>query len=258
MDAARQRPQRPEVRGWPPTKVRLGPACSGQRAPIEGSFARVKIILSLSGGLDSSVLMHHLLDEGHELRALGVDYGQRHRCELEAAAALAARAGVEFRCVDLSSLRPLLPGSALTSDVDVPAGAYAPETLKVTVVPNRNMLLLSLALAWAVALRYDAIGYAAHAGDHALYPDCRDEFVAACEQAARLGNEHQVAILRPFVHLHKTDIVRRGAALHVPFESTWSCYQGGARHCGRCSTCLERQSAFVAAGVPDPTAYEAA
>jgi 7-cyano-7-deazaguanine synthase len=218
----------------------------------------VKIILTLSGGLDSTVLLHHLLEAGHELRALGVDYGQRHRRELEAAATLAARAGVEFKCLDLSSLRPLLPGSALTSDVAVPAGAYAPETLQVTVVPNRNMVLLSLATAWAVALRYDAVSYAAHAGDHAVYADCRDEFVAACERAAQLGNEHRVSFLRPFVAWHKRDIVARGAALGVPFELTWSCYAGGARHCGRCSTCVERRAAFGAAGVPDPTTYEGA
>lgn len=218
----------------------------------------MKTILTLSGGLDSTVLMHHLLDAGHELRALGVDYGQRHRRELLSATALANRAGVEFRCVDLSSLRPLLPGSALTSEVAVPTGAYAPETLKLTVVPNRNMLLLSLATAWAVALRYDAVSYAAHAGDHAVYPDCRDEFVAACERAAQLGNDHPVRFERPFVAWHKHAIVRRGAELGVPFESTWSCYVGAERHCGRCSTCVERRAAFVTAGVPDPTAYEAA
>lgn len=189
------------------------------------------------------------------MRCLGVDYGQRHRRELEAARAICERVGVEYRLADLRSIAPLLAGSALTDAVAVPHGHYAEESMKATVVPNRNMILLSLAIGWAVSLKYDAVAYAAHAGDHTIYPDCRPEFVEAMDRAAGLCDWHRVRIERPFVHMTKADIVRRGAELGVPFELTWSCYEGGEVHCGKCGTCVERREAFERAGVADPTAY---
>ncbi len=130
--------------------------------------------------------------------------------------------------------------------------------MKATVVPNRNMILLALAAGWAISQKADAIAYAAHGGDHAIYPDCRPEFAEAMRHAIGLADWHRVELLRPFVTLTKADIVRRGAELGAPLGSTWSCYRGGARHCGRCGTCVERREAFALAGVPDPTDYEAA
>ncbi len=215
----------------------------------------MRSILLYSGGLDSTTLLFDLRAAGHEVRCLAVNYGQRHGRELQAARAIAERLHVPFRVADLASIQPLLAGSALTGDVDVPHGHYTDESMKLTVVPNRNMIMLSIAIGWAVSLKFDAVAYAAHAGDHAIYPDCRPEFVAAMEQAASLADWHRVRIERPFMHLTKADIVSRGAELGVPFELTWSCYEGGQVHCGRCGTCVERREAFAAAGVADPTRY---
>lgn len=216
----------------------------------------MKIVAVVSGGMDSVTLAHHLQAEGHDLRLLSVDYGQRHGKELAFARECAERLGVEHRTADLSALRPLLAGSSQTdASVPVPHGHYAEESMKLTVVPNRNMLLLATAAAWAIALKADAVAYGAHAGDHAIYPDCRAEFVDALEHALSLADWHKVAILRPFVTRTKADIAALGRDLGVPFDRTWSCYQGGDIHCGLCGTCYERRESFALAGVPDPTEY---
>lgn len=210
-------------------------------------------VLTFSGGLDSTVLLYWLQSLGHQVRALSVDYGQRHRKELDAAREITSLLSVEHRVVDLSSIRSLLAGSALTSsNVEVPDGHYAEDSMKVTVVPNRNMLLLSLSAAWAISTKSDRVAYAAHAGDHTIYPDCRPEFVAAMAQAVKLCDWHSVELETPFGSKAKADIVRLGAELGVPFERTWSCYKGGAKHCGTCGTCTERIEAFKDAGVEDP------
>lgn len=214
------------------------------------------VVLVYSGGLDSTVLLYDLLEDGHTVHALSVNYGQRHAKEMTFAAAMAKRLGVLHRVADLRSVTPLLAGSSLTSsDILVPDGHYAEETMKATVVPNRNMIFLAIAAGWAISLKADAIAYAAHSGDHAIYPDCRVEFADAMRHAIGLADWHKVDLVRPFVSLTKADIVRRGAQLSVPFADTWSCYKGGELHCGRCGTCIERREAFHLAGVTDPTPY---
>lgn len=213
-------------------------------------------VLIHSGGLDSTVLLYHLLAEGHTVSALSVHYGQRHAKELGCAAAIAKHLGVRHEVADLRPVSGLLAGSSLTSpEISVPEGHYAEENMKATVVPNRNMILLALAAGWAISQKADAVAYAAHSGDHAIYPDCRTEFADAMRHAIGLADWHKVDLVRPFVTLTKADIVRRGAQLSVPFAETWSCYKGGELHCGRCGTCIERREAFHLAGVPDPTPY---
>jgi 7-cyano-7-deazaguanine synthase len=215
----------------------------------------MKTILIYSGGLDSTVLLYHLLNEGHEIRCLGIDYGQRHRRELQAAQDICQSVKVEYQLADLAGLRSLLAGSALTSNLEVPEGHYTADNMKLTVVPNRNMIMLSVAIGWAVSLKFDSVAYAAHAGDHPIYPDCRREFIDLMDQAAQMCDWHSVRVLRPFVEMTKAEIVRHGAELNVPFELTWSCYKGQDLHCGRCGTCVERKEAFQLAGVEDPTTY---
>mgnify|MGYP001296771572 CR=1 FL=1 len=216
----------------------------------------MKSLVVHSGGMDSTVLLYQLLQAGDEVKALSINYGQRHSRELEAARALCAELGVEHRVADLSGLSDLLAGSALTSsDIEVPEGHYAEDNMKATVVPNRNMILLSVAAGWAISSKYDRIAYAAHSGDHAIYPDCRNEFAEALDGAIRLADWHEVSLYRPFVDMTKADIVSLGAKLGVPFEKTWSCYKGQDLHCGRCGTCVERREAFYLAGVEDPTTY---
>jgi 7-cyano-7-deazaguanine synthase len=215
----------------------------------------------VSGGLDSAVLGFHLRDEGWQLRLVSFDYGQRHRVELDHASAMAVGMAVPHDVVDLRSVGALLSGSALTDDdVPVPDGHYTEESMKATVVANRNAIFAMVATGVAVAEGARAVGLGIHAGDHAIYPDCRPPFVAAAEHLAKVANEGFVAegfqLLAPFLAWTKADIVRRGAELGVPFAETWSCYKGGTVHCGTCGTCVERIEAFELAGVPDPTKYE--
>lgn len=215
-----------------------------------------KTVLVYSGGLDSTVLLYDLLSKGEEVSALSVDYGQRHRRELAAAAAICKMRGVEHRTADITSITGLFGESSLTNHATaVPDGHYADESMKLTVVPNRNMILLSLATAWAISLKADRVAYAAHSGDHTIYPDCRPEFTAALGRAIGLADWHAVKLESPFARLTKGQIVERGAQLSTPMELTWSCYKGGQEHCGTCGTCTERKEAFLVAGVVDPTEY---
>jgi 7-cyano-7-deazaguanine synthase len=216
----------------------------------------MKTVAIFSGGLDSTVLLHELQRQGDEILALSVDYGQRHRRELEHAKRIAEQLGVRWRLADLSAIRPLLAGSSQTSDdVPVPHGHYAAENMKQTVVPNRNMIMLAVAAGWAISEKADRLAYGAHAGDHTIYPDCRPEFAEALAKAIGLADWHRVELVTPFIGMTKTDIVRRGEELQVDFGATWSCYEGGLLHCGLCGTCVERKEAFAKAGVADPTKY---
>lgn len=216
----------------------------------------MKSLAVFSGGLDSTVMLAQLLAAGDEVIALSVDYGQRHRRELAQAKLIAGRLGVEWRVADLSAIAPLLAGSSQTSpDIAVPHGHYAEETMKQTVVPNRNMIMIAVAAGWAISRRCERVAYAAHAGDHTIYPDCRPEFAAALGQALLLADWHPIELHCPFLTMNKAEIVTLGAGLGVDFAATWSCYEGGKVHCGRCGTCVERREAFAHAGLPDPTAY---
>ena len=218
----------------------------------------MKTVVLLSGGLDSAVLLYALRAEGQDVLSFAVDYGQRHVRELEAARAIADAAGVTLMVAHLPQLRTVFgSGNSQTGEVAVPEGHYAAPTMAQTVVPNRNMVLLSLAAAYAIARGASAVAYAAHAGDHPIYPDCRPGFVEAMQSPLYLCHETPIKLLAPFLTMNKAAIVRRGAALGVPFALTWSCYKGGDRHCGKCGTCVERREAFATAGVNDPTEYEA-
>jgi 7-cyano-7-deazaguanine synthase len=213
-------------------------------------------ILLLSGGLDSAVLLYHLKSCNIVVQTLSINYNQRHCKELEAARVIALSSGVIHRVADISAISPLLAGSALTSDtISVPLGHYEDDTMKITVVPNRNMILLSIATGWAISTGFDSVAYAAHSGDHAIYPDCRAEFTDAMDTAMALCDWQPIKLIRPFVKWTKADIVRRGQELNVPMELTWSCYQGNDIHCGQCGTCVERREAFVLAGINDLTQY---
>jgi 7-cyano-7-deazaguanine synthase len=216
----------------------------------------MKTVAIYSGGLDSTVLLHHLQAEGDEVLAVSVDYGQRHRKELDFARRTAAALNIPWQLADVRGISHLIGGSSLTSsDIAVPHGHYAEETMKATVVPNRNMIMLAVAGGWAIANKADRLAYGAHTGDHAIYPDCRPEFVRTMHEALLLADWHRVELVTPFVGWTKSQIVRRGAELGVDFASTWSCYEGGNIHCGACGTCFERREAFEQAGVKDPTEY---
>lgn len=214
------------------------------------------VVAVVSGGMDSAVMVRQLLHEGKAVHAIGFDYGQRHIKELDYAARTCAQVGVTFEVGDLEPLATCFKGSALTSaEMEVPEGHYEAETMKATVVPNRNMVMLSLAIAKAISIDADAVAYGAHAGDHAIYPDCRPAFAEAMTRAAAYCHSRPIALLRPLMLMRKTDIVILGDRLGINFGDTWSCYKGGPVHCGVCGTCVERREAFDLAGVDDPTEY---
>jgi 7-cyano-7-deazaguanine synthase len=226
-----------------------------------------RAVVLVSGGMDSGTLLYFLARQGISCYPLAVNYGQRHAAELQYAAALVSRAQGWFseQDVKLGNLRTLdVPDFADVADsssqtsrkIPVPEGHYADATMRATVVPNRNMVLLSLAVAYAIAKKCQQVAYAAHAGDHAIYPDCRPAFVHALEGATMLCDYEPVYIRAPFLGMTKAAIARLGVDLHVPYGLTYSCYKGGVKHCGKCGTCVERREAFVVAGFADPTEYE--
>ena len=216
-------------------------------------------VIVLSGGMDSTTLLDHYAQAGHRLCAVTVDYGQRHRREIESARAVAAHYGAEHVVVDLTSVGRALTGSALTdSTVDVPEGHYAEDSMRATVVPNRNAILANVAVGVAVARGAQVVALGMHAGDHFVYPDCRPKFVDALDQLVQVANEGFAPprVEAPFVNMTKTDVAARGAELNAPLHLTWSCYKGGDKHCGRCGTCVERWESFRDAGITDPTDYQ--
>jgi 7-cyano-7-deazaguanine synthase len=144
----------------------------------------------------------------------------------------------------------------LKSGGAIPDGHYEEPSMKSTVVPFRNGIMLAVSCGLAESLEADALVIAAHSGDHAIYPDCREPFMEAMAAAMKHGTYASIELLRPFIDCDKTEIVRRGEALTVDYAMTWSCYKGGEIHCGKCGTCVERQEAFRLAGVADPTVYE--
>ena len=218
----------------------------------------MKTLVICSGGLDSVTLAYKVAVEHELLGLVSFDYGQRHKKELSFAAKAAQNLGVSHDIIDIANVGKLLSGSALTDDVDVPDGHYAEESMKITVVPNRNAIMLTIAYGVASSRNADAIGTAVHGGDHFIYPDCRPDFIQSFEtmQNHALEGLSNIKLYTPFVEISKADIAAEGARLNVPFADTWSCYKGGELHCGRCGTCVERIEAFDIAGVNDPTQYE--
>ncbi len=218
-------------------------------------------IVLLSGGLDSATVLAMARHDGWRCRALSIDYGQRHRVELDAAKRVAAALGaIEHRSIALDLT--VFGGSALTDrSIDVPSQATS--GIPVTYVPARNTIFLALALAYAEVSASQAIFVGVNAIDYSGYPDCRPEFLAAFAEVANLGTKRavegeRVTIEAPIVGMTKADIVRRGHALGVDFSLTVSCYNADAagRACGRCDACRFRRQGFAEAGVPDPTRYQ--
>lgn len=216
----------------------------------------MKVCVLLSGGMDSVTALHHAAQEHEVVSALSFDYGSKHNTsEIPCARWHAAQLGVPHTIITLPFINEHFASDLLQSGGDIPDGHYAEETMKRTVVPFRNGIMLSIAAGFAESRGAAALVIAAHSGDHAIYPDCREPFMEAIAEAIRSGTYEQVRVLRPFIHTDKTGIARRGAALGLDFSKTWSCYKGGSTHCGSCGTCVERREAFLLAGIPDPTTY---
>ena len=224
-------------------------------------MAKEKVVAIVSGGLDSVTMAYELVRRNYEIILISYNYGQRHKKEIMYAKKCAENLGVQHHIVDLQVLSNLLGGSSLTSEeISVPDGHYAEESMRITVVPNRNAIMINVATALAVSMKCDYVATGVHGGDHYIYPDCRPEFIVAQTEALRLANSgfvsNEFEVLAPFVNIPKDGIVKIGEAIGVPWSETWSCYKGGEIHCGSCGTCFERREAFSLAGVRDPTNYE--
>ncbi|CCG93599.1 MAG TPA: 7-cyano-7-deazaguanine synthase QueC [Marinobacter hydrocarbonoclasticus] len=214
------------------------------------------VVVIYSGGMDSFTLLHLARARGLKVHALSFNYGQRHVRELDVAAAVCQAEGIPHKVIDIRAMSEVMSGSSLTSDIEVPEGHYEEDTMKATVVPNRNMILLSLATGYAVTTGAGAVWYGAHGGDHAIYPDCRPEFVEKMDAVCRVANYEPVGIEAPFMAMDKGQILAEGLKLGLDYSQTWTCYNGRDKACGRCGSCVERLEAFAANGVTDPLAYE--
>ncbi len=214
------------------------------------------VVVLCSGGMDSVTALVWAARHHRVAAALSFDYGAKHNArEIPFAAEQARRLGVPHQVIALPFINEHFASALLQSGGEIPEGHYEAETMKQTVVPFRNAILLSIATGYAESRGASGLVIAAHGGDHAIYPDCREPFMQAMGEAMRLGTYAGIALLRPFIDLDKAAIARLGADLGVDFVQTWSCYKGGAVHCGRCGTCVERREAFAKAGLADPTTY---
>lgn len=230
-----------------------------------------KVIHVLSGGLDSTVLLFWLLANDYDIKGIiSFNYGQRHKKELYAAADTIHflhdyfTTDVPHHIIDISGIGSLLSKSSLTGDIDVPEGHYESENMKLTVVPNRNMTFLSIASMLAINEGAN-LSIGIHAGDHAIYPDCREDFIRQFIDTVRIGNWNadNFTVIAPFLHMSKGDIVTEGIRVarvltidpNNIFRNTWTCYKGAERACGKCGSCTERLEAFAKNKIADPLVY---
>lgn len=212
-------------------------------------------VIIVSGGMDSITLLYERKDE----IALGIsfDYGSNHNArEIPFARMHCERLGIRHLVINLSFIHHYFKSSLLSGADKIPEGSYDDDNMKSTVVPFRNGIMLSIAVGIAESEGLKKVFIANHGGDHAIYPDCREEFIEAIDAASQAGTYEHVRILAPYTNITKTDIALRGKQLGIDYSETWSCYKGGEVHCGKCGTCVERKQALREAGLEDTTQYE--
>jgi 7-cyano-7-deazaguanine synthase len=215
-----------------------------------------QVVVLVSGGMDSVAALYEAHAQHNVVAALSFNYGSKHNPrEIPFAAFHCAKLEIPHQVIAMDFMAGLFKSNLLTSGGAIPDGHYEEQSMKQTVVPFRNGIMLSIAAGFAESAGAGAVVIAAHAGDHAIYPDCREAFMQSMGDAIRLGTYAGVEILRPFIHMTKAQIAARGHELGVDFSKTWSCYKGGEVHCGVCGTCVERREAFQHAHLPDPTTY---
>ena len=212
----------------------------------------MRAVLIYSGGLDSTTLLYEYKDS--IALAVSFDYGSKHNArELEFAALHCKKLGIKHLIIPLEFMGSYFKSSLLEGGGDIPEGSYADENMKSTVVPFRNGIMLSIAAGLAESYELDAVMLANHGGDHAIYPDCRPEFIDAMAAAVEAGTYNGVKVVSPYCNITKRDIALRGKAIGIDYSLTYSCYKGGEKHCGKCGTCMERKEAHEGF---DPTEYE--
>jgi len=219
----------------------------------------MKVVVIYSGGMDSFTVLNKAIQAGHEVLAVSFNYGQRHSKELDYAKRVCDELGVTHDIVDITAMQSLMSNSSLmaNSDEAIPEGHYEAANMKSTVVPNRNMILISLAIGYAVNEEAQEVWYGAHSGDHMIYPDCRPEFVEAMAKASLLANFDPVKVVAPYLNDDKISILKDGLAMGLDYGKTWTCYNGREKACGKCGSCVERLEAFQLNNASDPLEYEA-
>ena len=213
-----------------------------------------KCVIVLSGGPDSAVVAYWAKKEGYNLYPITFNYGQIAVKETHSAEKIAESLGAKTKIVDLSALKGVFGDVTSLCNSNIPLTAEFSQPI---IVPFRNAIFLSIAVSYAVSVGADKIFYGAHGSDEPFYPDCRREFYEAFEKAAKLGTGEEISIQAPFSGKRKSEVIKAGAELGVPFKLTWSCYLDKERHCGGCESCVNRKKAFAQAGIADPTKYEA-
>ncbi|MBP5171361.1 MAG: 7-cyano-7-deazaguanine synthase QueC [Bacteroidales bacterium] len=212
-------------------------------------------LLVLSGGMDSTTMLYDFQER--IALAVSFDYGSKHNArEIPLARLHCGRLGIPHVVIPLDFMQRYFKSSLLLGGEAIPEGDYADENMRSTVVPFRNGIMLSVAAGLAETHGLSRVMIANHSGDHAIYPDCRPGFVKSMSEAVSNGTYAHLTVDAPYTRLSKADIARRGKALGIDYSETWSCYQGGEKHCGRCGTCRERREALAAAGIEDTTSYE--
>ncbi len=211
-------------------------------------MSRKESILVLSGGMDSVTMLHEYKEE--IALAVTFSYGSNHNMrEAECARENCRRLGIEWMEIPLGFMGEYFKSSLLSGADAIPEGEYAEDNISSTIVPFRNGIMLAVAAGLAESRGLKRIMIANHGGDHAIYPDCRPEFIAGMAEAVKRGTVEGIELYAPYTDITKKEIARRGAALGVDYRLTYSCYKGGEKHCGKCATCLERREALAAAGI---------
>jgi 7-cyano-7-deazaguanine synthase len=212
-------------------------------------------VIIVSGGMDSITMLYDYKDT--IALAISFDYGSNHNArEIPFAELHCKRLGIPHITIPLNFMHQYFKSSLLEGADAIPEGNYDDANMKSTVVPFRNGIMLSIAVGMAESRGLRNVMMANHGGDHTIYPDCRPDFVAAFNAAAQAGTYVNVHLITPYTNITKADIARKGKTLGIDYSDTWSCYKGGAKHCGKCGTCTERREALAEAGIEDTTEYE--
>ncbi len=217
-----------------------------------------KSVIIYSGWLDSTTLLYKLLDQEKDVHAMSFNYGQKHKRELEQAKEICDDLWVSHKIIDILFLNDLAPNSLTRENMDVPEGHYESETMKDTVVYNRNPIMAHIALTYALQIQANEVALWVHNGDHYIYPDCRPEAIKALQAGADIWKEEwkpDIKITAPFIHMDKAEIVARWIQLWVDYSMTHTCYNGTEIACGECGSCTERLEAFAKNNVTDPIQY---
>ena len=215
-----------------------------------------KAVIILSGGMDSTTLLYDIINQGYDVYALSFNYNQKHNKELNCSAKTCEKLNIFHKVINLGVLNEIAPSALTRTDWEIPEGHYEEDNMKETVVANRNMVMIALAASFASTRKAKHLFYGAHAGDHAIYPDCRKEFVEAMKESIKLCDWSELELHAPYLNVDKGDIVIKGKELNVDYSLTTTCYNGREKACGKCGSCQERLEAFKKLGIEDPVEYE--